>query len=304
MSRDVLAPTPIIKRAIYATSFGIASIIPKSFLLLIGYLAGLIAWAFDSSGRKTVSQNLGLLMPECNTQSIDRMCKKTYTNFGIATAEMLLIPRLKAKHFENTQIIDPWKQMNDLPAQGPLIAVSIHCNWEIMPCVLNRLGFFKQCHSIALSHEDPSVDALFNKLRENMGVHSLLLDRAPLETLRTLKAGGILALIADRDYTNHGVAYPLGGGHMKIPVGPAALAIQTQAPILPVFACRVGVRNYAVIFGKYITADPNLPKRDQIPLILEQLAQTYERFLKTAPSQWVCFHKAFVENQDIDSESD
>lgn len=294
----MLSPRPVLRRLIYLTAFGLARVLPRTVILFCGYVSACLAWLCDRNGRKQVARNLSLLMPQCNDSSIERMIKKTYTNFGLATAEMLLTPRLTPAHFKHTRIIDPWHQMTELPLSGPLIVVSVHSNWEIMPCILKRLGYFKRCHAIALSHEDPVIDNLFNELREHIGVNSLLLDRAPLETLRTLKAGGILALIADRDYTDHGVLKHVGGGTMKIPVGPAALAIQTQAPILPIFTCRLAARQYAIVFGKYIRPDPTLNKKQQLPILLNQLAHCYERFLQTAPSQWVCFHQAFVESED------
>lgn len=298
MSRDVLAKRPWFRRLIYSMLFSAARIIPRNIILLAGYFTGLATWLKDKNGRKTVAGNLKQLIPELSQSSLERMTRKTYTNFGIACAELLLIPRLKKRHFINTRIIDPWKQLSNAPLKGPLIGVTVHSNWEILPCILHRLGHLKQCHAIALSHDDPAIDNLFSTVRENMGVHSLLLDRAPLETLRALKAGGILALVGDRDYTDHGIYKHVGAGSMKIPIGPAALAIQTNASILPVFACRHGARQYSVVVGKAIKADPNLHKRDQLPKIIDELAKIYERFLRCAPSQWVCFHNAFDQTDD------
>ena len=304
MSRDVLAPTPLIKRYLYRSLFAISQIAPRNVILLIGYSASLLFWLIDKSGKQTVRKNLKTLLPDCNEQSLDRMVRKSYANFGIATAESLLIPRLKHRHFKDVRIIDPWQQFAEKPIKGPVIGVTVHCNWEIMPCILNRLGYIKHCHGIALSHGDREIDRIFTKLRESMGVHSLLLDRAPLETLRALKAGGVLALVGDRDYTQHGLLCTVGGGQMKIPVGPAALAIQTNAAIIPVFACRSSARQYSVIIAKPIRPDPALHKKQQLPQICNELAQTYERFLRCAPSQWVCFHPAFHEEAITDTNTD
>ena len=298
MSRDVLEKKPLSRRIIYGGLYYLAQVVPLCLMFFLGYIAGLIAWCFDKGGKRNVAQNLSLLMPHLSESTRARMLRKTYINFGIACSELLVIPRLKAKHFTNTRIIDPWQQISEKPVNGPLIGVTVHCNWEIMPCILHRLGYFRRCHTIALSHEDRVIDNIFYKIRDSMGVNSLLLDRAPLETLRALKAGGILALVGDRDYTKHGQSMPIGGGTMHLPVGPAALAIQTHAPILPVFTCRTAARQFTVVIAKAIHPDPNLSKREQVPQIMNELASTYERFLTTAPSQWVCFHKAFEENAD------
>ena len=298
MSRDVLERKPLSRRIIYGGLYYIAQITPLCIMLFCGYVLGLLAWCFDKNGKKNVRENLMLLMPNLNQLSIERMVRKIYINFGIACSELLIIPRLKKKHFKQTRIIDPWGQLSEKPVAGPLIGVTVHCNWEIMPCILHRLGYFRRCHTIALSHEDRVIDTIFHKIRDSMGVNSLLLDRAPLETLRALKAGGILALVGDRDYTQHGMSKKIGGGTMNLPVGPAALAIQTNAPIIPVFTCRTGAVQHTVICAKAIRPNPELSKREQLPQIMNELAHMYERFLLTAPSQWVCFHKAFEENAD------
>src|SRR5260370_26426781 len=58
---------------------------------------------------------------------------------------------------------------------------------------------------------------------------------SPFGTLaQRLRAGGLVCLVGDRDLTESGVDVELFGEKARIAAGPAALAVQTGAALLPV----------------------------------------------------------------------
>ncbi len=83
--------------------------------------------------------------------------------------------------------------------------------------------------------------ALFDRfvaMREAIGMEVVPLTggaASPFELLEArLRAGGMLCLLGDRDLTARGVEVNFFGAATRFPAGPAALALRTGAPLLPV----------------------------------------------------------------------
>src|SRR5205823_9233946 len=88
----------------------------------------------------------------------------------------------------------------------------------------------------------------FVEFRESLGMEVIPLtggERPPFEILADrLRAGGTLCLLADRDLTSTGVEVDLFGAAARMPAGPAALAYDTGAVLLPVTLSFPGAREW------------------------------------------------------------
>ena len=115
-------------------------------------------------------------------------------------------------------------------------------------CFLGHLGNWDTVGAWATHHLAPVTtvaerlkpEELFDRFvayREALGMTILPLTggQPPFRTLvRTVKEGGLVPLLADRDLTDSGVEVTLCGHSAKMASGPAALALATGAPLHPV----------------------------------------------------------------------
>lgn len=296
MSRDVLSASPALRRFGYRLAFVLGRWLPMPLGRLLAYACAQMSWLIDERGRAVVRRNLAHFLPRACPQALDRAVRRNYVAFWWSLYETFHLtaqdrdwcrpPRL--------ELIDPFGVYAKRPLSGPLIMVTVHANWELAVAAHHALGVFEAIEVISLSHDDPEVDALFERMRNAAGGRSLLLDRAPLASLRALRAGKVLGIVADRDYTGSGVPLPFAGEPMLLPVGPAALAVQTGALIVPAFCVRRSPSRFAVIVGRPMRADPARPKNAEVERILRETAHTMLRFIGAAPSQWVAFHDAWA----------
>ena len=77
----------------------------------------------------------------------------------------------------------------------------------------------------------------FVEYRESLGMQVLPLSGGPEVTQKLqerLREGGLVALLADRDLTTSGIDVDLLGEPARMPIGPALLALRTDAVLLPV----------------------------------------------------------------------
>jgi KDO2-lipid IV(A) lauroyltransferase len=191
-------------------------------------------------------------------------------------------------------LADPFGVFATKPLAGPAILVTVHANWELMLAAVNRLGLVTEVDAIALSVGDPEIDLLFHRSRSGVGCRSLMFDRAPLAALRALKAGRIVGIIADRDYSGNGLRVPFAGEALAMPLGPAALAVQTGAPVVPMFLARRGPADLLLIVGKPLRPRESIAKESQVVDLTARLATEMVRFINAAPPQWIAFHDAWA----------
>jgi phosphatidylinositol dimannoside acyltransferase len=260
---------------------------------LIAYAIGTLFWLFDANGRKIVERNLAHFIPA--RDGLLRCVRRNYICFTIYLYESFRMDRLPAWYFSEPHLTfsDPYGAFRNKPTKGPIIVVSVHSHWELIAMVLGRLGLIEQIDAVALSSGDEEIDRIFKNLRKSANSDSIDLKQAPLGSLRALKAGRIIGIVADRDYTGNGIMMPFAGERMRLPLGPAALAVQTGATIVPLFLARRGLMKMQMIVGKPIVANPNKSKAEEVDRIMNLLSVTMMRFLASAPAQWVAFHDAW-----------
>jgi lauroyl/myristoyl acyltransferase len=191
-------------------------------------------------------------------------------------------------------LVDPWGVFAVRPRTQPTIFATVHCNWELAIAVYHHLNLFTSCAVVTLSHRDPAIDALFDRIRSRFNCRSLLLDRAPLASLRTLKDGQHLCLVGERDYSGNGLRVAFAGGSLRMPVGSAALAVQTGVPVVPCLLARRSPTRFVLLIGKPLYADPTRPKTAQVGELTQRLADIYARFISAVPGQWIAFHDAWA----------
>lgn len=292
LSRDILERSPRLRRATYRALFAVVPLVPLRLCHLAAYLIAVVAWFVDHRGRRTVGANLAPLIASRSHGPLRRAVRRSYICFAFSMAEGLHLHRLPPRLLRapGLRITDPWGVLAQPPLRGPAIMVTLHVNWELSPALLHQRGELEQLHALSLSHGDELIDALYDRYREAAGVRSLWLDRAPLASLRALGRDAVLGIVGDRDYSSNGVAVRVCGRELRIPVGPAALAVQSGAPVRPTVLMRRGTSGFHMLLGRPIVARHDAPKRREIARICDELAMWYERCLRAAPAQWVAFH--------------
>lgn len=296
MARDVFAFSPRLRLVAYHLFFAIAEHLPLWLSRTIAYFVAGSCWLVDARGRKMVERNVAHFIPRPCHEAQRRAARRSFISFAFNVCEGFAMGGMKRALFQppHVELIDPWGVFAVRPRLQPTIFATVHCNWELAIAVYHHLNLINGCAAVALPHNDPAIDTLFDKMRGRFNCRSLLLDRAPLASLRALKDGQHLCLVGERDYTGNGLSVNFGGSPLRMPVGPAALAVQTGAPVVPCLLARRSPTRFVVIIGRPLLADPTRSKQAQVSELTQQLANGYARFLSAAPGQWIAFHDAWA----------
>lgn len=296
MSRDILAFSPRLRLAIFRAAFAGAETLPIWFGRTVGYVGGILVWLFDHRGRRVVRRNLAHFLPRGCPEALDRAVRRSYINFAFSLCESFGLRGIGRDAFQppNLELVDPWGTFATRPFPGAAVFTTVHANWLMALGAYHHLGLIRTIEAIKLSHGDPAIDALFERVIAPFGCRSLMLDRAPLASLRALKDGRPLAVVAERDYKGTGLPLRFAGETTRMPIGPAALAVQTGAPVIPNLMARRSAGRFVLIVGRPVYADPTRAKGDQVAELTRRLAAVHARFIAAAPAQWVAFHDAWA----------
>ena len=164
--------------------------------------------------------------------------------------------------------------------RGTILALPHSGNWDAAGAWLVATGV--PFTTVAERLKPESLYERFVAFREGLGMEVLALtggERPPFDVLRErLEAGRTVCLLADRDLTPRGVDVTFFGAAARMPAGPARLALDTGADLIP---CVLSFteRGWRISF-----ADP-VPHTD-LTTMTQAVAAAFESGIASHPGDW------------------
>ena len=100
-----------------------------------------------------------------------------------------------------------------------------------------------------------------------------------------LAGGGASCLLVDRDLGGSGVPVTFFGRTATMPGGPALLADQTGAALLPA-VCRFDGDGWRYVIHPEVPLDPQLRLRDRVTAAMQGVAAAFETSIAEKPEDW------------------
>jgi phosphatidylinositol dimannoside acyltransferase len=181
---------------------------------------------------------------------------------------------------------------------GVILALPHMGNWDWAGAWL--AGAITPFTTVAERLEPASLFDRFVEFREGLGMEVLPLtggERAPFEILADrLRSGGMLALLADRDLTATGIEVQFFGRAARMPAGPAALAVDTGARLLPVTLTYPDEQRVCIRAHPYVQPPVGLDRDEQIAAMTQSLADVFAGAITAAPYDWHMLQRVWVED--------
>ncbi len=168
---------------------------------------------------------------------------------------------------------------------GPGVFVGLHLGAIELPAYWASIVAGRNPLAPMETIDDPALQRWFERIRGGAGMRIVGLARARRAALETLREGGIVALIGDRDLTGGGIEVELFGAPAALPAGPALLVLETGAPAFLVTVRRTGGGRYAGSVEPLTMPDEG-SRRERVTAFLRAEAAAFERAIARAPEQW------------------
>jgi len=163
-------------------------------------------------------------------------------------------------------------------------------DWELLGAFLSQqLGHPLAC--VALPHPESRVNRLFAQRRTAGMVRIITVGEHTIrECLNALKSGWTLGLLGDHRFGAPGVAVPLFGSKVLLPVGPALLCWRSRVPLVPIFMLREGQNRFRIHMDEPIWPNGKTSGFRQASMdLMGGFAKAFERMVRQAPEQWLLF---------------
>jgi phosphatidylinositol dimannoside acyltransferase len=113
-----------------------------------------------------------------------------------------------------------------------------------------------------------------------------------------LRAGKLVTIVADRDLSDTGVEVDFFGEKALFPAGPAMLAVQTGAALMPVACSFVGETEWAAHVYDEIPVPADGSRKQKAAAMTQALATVFEQAISERPENWHMLQKVFVNDLD------
>jgi KDO2-lipid IV(A) lauroyltransferase len=154
-----------------------------------------------------------------------------------------------------------------------------------------------QTMHVVFKRDPTRFEQVRSSMRNRLGIIEAAVDDGWTLWLRlreALQRGEIVMLQADRVMPGQrGVKVPFLHGHLLLPTSPVKLALASGAPIVPIFAIRLGDGRIRIQIEAPITVERS---DDEIHPALLRFAGVFENYVRAYPEQWLLLEPAFCED--------
>ncbi len=252
-----------------------------------------IRWRSAARERAIVQANLSVIAGSRPAEQAT-LAREVFRNFGRYVVEFFNVHRVAHPEVE----VEGYEHL--LSAQrarrGVIVLTGHLGNWELGGVLIQRMGF--PVSVVALPHQDPRMDRLFNRQRERCGLKIIPLGSgAAHRSLQRLRDGELLGVLGDWEFNDAGLAISLCDRQVMLPRGPAILSLRGRSPIVPTFLIREGMWKFRLCFEPPIW--PERPVRrvasmeSSVRSLCQRFAHVLERYLQRFPAQWLMFQPSF-----------
>lgn len=278
---------------LYLIAYWITRAVPRRVAYFFGMALADCQYYLSKQDRLAVEANLRTVLktdhvPQEKVRNVFRNFGKYLADFFTQTQYLNDAFITRHVHLKNAEYLN-----EALTQKKGCIIVSAHLgNWELAGSVMAKLGY--PLSIVALPHLDPRVNQFFNAQREFFGTTVIPTNTAIRRCIEHLKDNRVLAILAERDFTQHGIPMEFFGKKTSIPKGAALFSLKTGAPIIPAFFIRTPDDKFEIDFYEPIYP-PKLGKAkytdEDIESYIRQYIYIIENQIRQHPDQWLMFRR-------------
>ncbi len=254
-------------------------------------LARLFGWFGPHTAKAAkVDANLCFVCPDASARERRALVKQVFRNLGLATAELLAVPKLLAQRTSRFEFdVDPASAAL-LAARRPVLWVTAHLGaWNLNNVLIPEYGI--EASYLYAREANPHLHELFYRMRKIPGIHLYPNSGGLLRLQRELKAGRSIGLVIDTRL-DEGELIPLFGVPTPTNTLAARLALRAGVPLVSLWTERLPGFRYRLHVEAPVSP-PELAATDDDRAIAmtTELNRRFETWIRRDPTQWMCLKR-------------
>ncbi|WKX73424.1 phosphatidylinositol mannoside acyltransferase [Streptomyces sp. XD-27] len=275
--------------ALYGLGWGTVKKLPEPVAVGLGRIIADQAWKRRGKGVLRLEANLARVVPDASPPRLAELSRAGMRSYMRYWMESFRLPAWSKERVRNGFDLADGHHLRDglASGRGVVLALPHMANYDLAGAwVTTELGV--PFTTVAERLKPETLYDRFVAYREGLGMEVLPhTGGSAFGTLaRRLRAGGLVCLVADRDLSASGVEVEFFGGTAKMPAGPARLAAQTGALLLPV---TLWYDDSPVMRGRVhppIEVPATGTRAEQAAAMTQELADAFAAGIAAHPEDW------------------
>lgn len=229
-----MSRSPLKNAAEYAAFrllLNLVRVLPERLALALGAGLGWFVGSVLRIRRRAVAEHLRLAFPNESEAWRRRVADASYRHMGRETVAIFKLSRLSTAELRERTTLPGLDEMRDALAEGRgVILMTGHLgNWEVGAAGFTSRGV--PLDAVAKGMENSHFGRALLEARDRLGMGVIDMDDASREVLSSLRAGRVVAILADQNAHRGGVFVPFFGKLAATVRGPALFALRSGAPM-------------------------------------------------------------------------
>lgn len=288
----------------YALGWAAVCRLPETLTAAAFRVVADIAWRRQGPGVRVLEGNLRRVIgPDASPaelRGLSRQAMRSYARYWLEVFRLPVVSdeRLMADTLGTGHVDDLLGHLE--AGRGVVLALPHMGNWDQAGAWIIKRGA-GSFTTVMERLEPQSVYDRFVAFRESLGMEVLPAtggtSRPFVVLAQRLRSGKLVALPCDRDVTGSGDEVDFFGEKALMMSGPAALAVQTGAILMPVALWYDGPR-----WGIHVYPEVPVPaeggRRQKAAAMTQTLARRFEEGIRAHPADWHMLQRVFVADLD------
>ncbi len=263
-----------------------------------------VAWLFMPEQRTNATANMIQVMGPNRRERASRVARRSFANYARYVVDFIRLPELSAQQLAERFDFDAWERYDAALAQGRgCILVLMHFgNWDLGGPVLAHRGY--AINAIAETQEHGRLNDDLIAARTKHGIKLIPMEKAATGIIRSMRRNETLAILLDRPLDDGGIEVEFFGAPIRVPAGPARIALRTGARVIAVSQVRLQPWSDRVrAIADFDIELPNSGDSEQdARLLTQRILSAHERVIRRHPDQWYMFRRMWPRRAPTGSE--
>jgi phosphatidylinositol dimannoside acyltransferase len=281
----------------YTTLARLLAALPEPVAMGVAGAVGDVLFSVRDEQRRMVSNNLRRVLDATTTDQdiLDQWARRSFRAYARYWVEGARLGRTSATEVEQRTFVDGLGYLAEglAAGSGVIMALPHVGSWEYGGAFLATQGM--PMTSVAERIEPPELFDFFVEQRAAMGLTIIPLDESSgRSVMGTLRAGGLVGLLSDRDVGGNGIEVEFFGETTTMPAGPATLALRSGARLVTgAVYSGPGADHRAVVEPPLDTSRTGSLRQD-VARLTQEIATRFEGLIRRAPEQWHVFQPLWL----------
>ncbi|MEU5163172.1 phosphatidylinositol mannoside acyltransferase [Streptomyces sp. NPDC020875] len=281
----------------YGLGWGAVKKLPEPVAARLGRTIADTAWRRRGPGVLRLESNLARVVPDAGPERLAELSKAGMRSYMRYWMESFRLPAWSTEKVRRSVFIHDVHRLTDGIAsdRGVILALPHLANWDLAGVWVTRV-LETPFTTVAERLKPESLYDRFVAYRQSLGMEVLPhAGGSAFGTLaRRLRDGGLVCLVADRDLSSSGIGVDHFGETARMPAGPALLAQQTGALLLPV---TLWYENDTAMHGRVhppVEVPGSGTRAEKTSAMTQALADVYAAGIAEHPEDWHMLQRLWV----------